>query len=280
LVTDHRLRYIPHFMEARATVVVDVGDVPVALSTGDPALAAMLRQRFRRFLTSSTTPTFHFDVSVIPEGHEEADPDADLQVRADGGLWRVRRGDFRAEWDPETRRGRILQRVSPYAADSVLRIVHTLLLSRVRGFLLHASSVVRNGRAFLFTGPSGSGKTTIARLAPTDAVVLTDEISYVRRLGDQYVAYGTPFAGELSDAGEPVSAPIAAVFGLAWAPDTSHERLAEAAAVRLLMRNILFFAEDPALIGHVFETACEFAGAVPAYRLAFAPDARVWSTIQ
>jgi hypothetical protein len=270
-------------MEARSTVVVDVGDVPVALSTGDPALAAVLRQRFHRFLTASTAPAFHFDISVIPDdpdSKEDGDRDEDLQVRADGGVWRLRRGDFRAEWDPETRRGWIRQRLSPYAADSVLRIVHTLLLSREHGFLLHASSVVRNARAYLFTGPSGAGKTTIARLAPADAVVLTDEISYVRRVGGRYMAYGTPFAGELSDSGEPFAAPVAAVFGLARARDPGRERLAEAAAVQMLMRNMLFFAADPALIGDLLETACDFAGAVPAFRLAFAPDARVWSTIQ
>lgn len=267
-------------MQARATVVVDVGDVPVALSTGDPALAAVLQQRFHRFLTPSAAPAFHFDISVIPDDDEDGDRDEDLQVRSEGGLWRLRRGDFRAEWDPETRRGWIHQRLSPYAADSVLRIVHTLLLSRERGFLLHASSVVRNGRAFLFTGPSGAGKTTIARLAPADAVVLTDEISYVRRVGDRYMAYGTPFAGELSDSGEPISAPVAALFGLAWASDPVREPLAEGAAVQILMRNMLFFAADPALTGHLLDTACDFAGAVPAFRLAFAPDARVWSTIQ
>jgi len=266
-------------MHARATVVVDVGDVPVALSTGDPALATVLQRRFHRFLTSSTSPDFHFDIDVIPDDDEDDDRDADLQVRAEGGLWRLRRGDFHAEWDPGTRRGWIRQRLSPYAADSVLRIVHTLLLSRARGFLLHASSVVRNGRAYLFTGPSGAGKTTIARLAPGDAVVLTDEISYVRRIGDRYMAYGTPFAGEFSESGEPLSAPVAAVFGLAWASDPSHERLTEGAAVQMLMRNILFFAADPALTGHLLETACDFAGAVPAFRLAFAPDARVWTTI-
>jgi hypothetical protein len=217
---------------------------------------------------------------VIPADDEDGDHDEDLQVRSEGGRWRLRRGDFRAEWDPETRRGWIRQRLSPYAADSVLRIVHTLLLSRERGFLLHASSVVRNGRAYLFTGPSGAGKTTIARLAPGDTTVLTDEISYVRRVDGRYRAYGTPFAGEWSDAGAPISAPIAAVFSLAWAADPGRDALTEGAAVRLLMRNILFFAADPGLTGALLETACDFAGAVPAFRLAFAPDARVWSTLQ
>lgn len=190
-------------MPGRATVVVDVGDVPVALSTGDPMLAAVLRERFHRFLKPSAAPAFHFDITVVPDGDSGSGVDADLDVRAEAGLWRLSRGDFHAEWSPDTRRGWIRQTLSPYAADCVLRIVHTLLLSRERGFLLHASSAVRNGKAFLFTGPSGAGKTTIARLAPSDVVVLSDEISYVRRVGDGYVAFGTPFAGEWGEAGEP-----------------------------------------------------------------------------
>jgi hypothetical protein len=267
-------------MPDRATVVVDVGNVPVALSTGDPMLATVLRQRFHKFLKPSAAPAFHFDITIVADGDEDIDADADLDVRVEDGLWHLSRGDFHAEWSADTKRGWIRQRLSPYAADSVLRIVHTLLLSRQRGFLLHASSVVRNGKAFLFTGPSGAGKTTIARLAPADVVVLSDEISYVRRAGSGYVAFGTPFAGEWGDAGEPVSAPVAALFSLAWGSEPSHEPLAPADAVRTLMRNILFFADDAELTRHLLDTACDFVDAVPTFRLIFAPDARVWSTIQ
>jgi len=45
------------------------------------------------------------------------------------------------------------------------------------------------------------------------------------------------------------------------------------------MRNILFFADDRRLVGHVLDAACDFASRVPAYTLRFAPDERVWRTL-
>src|SRR5204862_3606565 len=101
-------------------------------------------------------------------------------------------------------------------------------------------------------------KSTIVGLAPQDVTVLTDAISYLRRAGAGYVAFGTPFAGELSDLGEPASAPVAALFRLGRGADNHHDRLDEPSAVRTLMRNILFFADDRELVGRVLETACDF----------------------
>jgi hypothetical protein len=50
-------------------------------------------------------------------------------------LWKLTRGDFYAEWDPSSRRGRIHQSANPYSIDAVLRIVHTLVLAGKDGFL-------------------------------------------------------------------------------------------------------------------------------------------------
>ena len=55
-----------------------------------------------------------------------------------------------------------------YALDSLLRILLTAILLPQRGFLLHAASAVRDGRAYIFVGRSGSGKSTIASLSPID----------------------------------------------------------------------------------------------------------------
>jgi hypothetical protein len=258
-------------------VVVDIGRVPVRLRTIDHTLVRILDRRFHRFLNPRATPDFDFDVTVVDR--PESNPDDDLQVHGAGGAWTIARGDFKAEWNVAARRGRIWQTASPFAIDALLRIVHTLVLASDGGFLLHASSAIRDGRAFVFTGPSGAGKSTIVGLAPPAVTVLTDEISYVRRVDDRFVAFGTPFAGERSDLGEPGSAPVAALFRLGRGPANTHDRLDEARAVQTLMRNILFFADDRTLVDRVLETACEFAAHVPAYDLRFVPDARVWSTI-
>ncbi len=206
--------------------------------------------------------------------------DEDLEVKIEDGEWLLKRGDFRARWNPETRQGRIRQACSPYAIDSVLRIVHSLILARQGGFLVHAASAIRGGKAFLFSGVSGAGKTTISRLAPPDATLLTDEISYVRREGNRYIACGTPFAGELARVGENCCAPLSALFLLEKGSQNSIEPVAPSEALRRLLRNILFFADDPELVKLVFQSACEFASLVPIHRLVFVPDQRVWDIIR
>jgi hypothetical protein len=161
----------------------------------------------------------------------------------------------------------------------VLRIIHTLVLAREGGFLVHSASAVRNGKAFLFSGVSGAGKTTISRLAPPDAAVLTDEISYVRKSGEGYTAYGTPFAGELARAGENISAPLAALYLLRQGLENRIEPVGAAEAVRALLGNILFFAEDAELVRMVFQAACEFVAKVPVRRLTFLPNSSAWEEI-
>jgi hypothetical protein len=164
-----------------------------------------------------------------------------------------------------------------------LRILHSLILAGRGGFLLHAASAICDGRAYLFSGVSGAGKTTITRLAPPNVTLLTDEVSYVRPAADAsspYSAFGTPFAGELARPGENCSAPVAAIFFLEKGPRHHIDELPSTEAVQRLMRNILFFAEDPVLVDKVFAAACDFITRVPVRRLTFYPDASVWDEVR
>ncbi len=260
-------------------IAVEIGGMPILLRTRDSSFFELLASRYAGFVSASSHPRFEFDVDLVPPS-AEMESEEDAHVEMQDGEWRLRRGDFRAQWDPGAGRGRIRQSANPYSIDSVLRIVHTLILAREGGFLLHAASAIRNGRGFLFSGISGTGKTTISRLAPPEVTLLTDEVSYVRRGSDGYRACGTPFAGELARVGENCSAPIHTLFLLEKGPENKIEPADRAEAVRSLLRNILFFAEDAELVKMIFRSACEFVDCVPVQRLTFFPDERVWDMIR
>ena len=259
------------------SVVVEIGDLPIRLRCGNPDFIRQIHERYAGYVSSSDKAKFDFEIELAPPGTLSGDEDA--RVTWESGRWLMERGDFRAEWNPSTDKGRIHQTRSPYSLDSVLRIVHTLLLARDGGFLLHASSAIRNGRAFLFSGVSGAGKTTMVRLAPPDAALLTDEISYVVRQDGRYSAVGTPFFGELARVGENLRAPIEVLYLLAKGPENKIEPIEGADAVRGLLGNILFFARDPEFVKMVFDAALDFVARVPVRRLTFVPNSSVWELI-
>jgi len=263
-------------------VIIEIGGMPVQVRSESPEFLRMLEDRYAGFLNPEADPIFEFDIELVaPRRITEED---DVAVRFESGRWLIERGDLRAEWEPVSRCGRILQSPNPYSLDAVLRIIHSLVLARQGGLLVHAASAVCSGKAYLFAGVSGAGKTTISRLAPADATLLTDEISYLRvddggGRGRGYLAYGTPFAGELAKIGENVQAPLAAVYFLQKGSENTIEPVKSSEAARMLLENVLFFAHDPELVGLVFESACKLVSCVPVYRLTFVPDESVWELI-
>jgi len=269
---------------------VEIGGIPISLCTSSEVFHNLLLRRYADFV-SQTPAEFSLEFEII---EPRPASDDDVRVRRDGEEWLFERGDFFARWNPRDGTGSVRQNANPYSLDSVLRILHSLILAKRGGFLLHAASAICEGSAFLFSGISGAGKTTMTRIATRDVTLLTDEISYVRPEDVRpdpnwpglqpgttaYRAFGTPFAGELAKAGENTSAEIAALFFLEKGPDNRIDDLSSSEAVRRLMRNILFFAEDPALVEELLATACAFVASLPIRRLTFYPDSQVWDEVR
>ncbi len=258
------------------SVTAEIGGIPIMLQPSDPDFCEVLASRYAGFLNPHSTPVYRFDIQLDPSGQASEE---DAQVFRDGKLWHLQRGDFQATWDGQAGRGWVRQCPNPYSIDTVLRITHSLVLAQEGGFLVHAASAIRNARAFLFAGVSGAGKTTMARLAPPDATVLSDEISYVRKSGDPYRAFGTPFAGELARSGANTSAPLAALYLLEKGTGNRIDPLAPKDAARALMRHILFFAHEEEMVARVFDSVLEFVSNVPVARLVFTKDSRAWELI-
>lgn len=263
---------------ARSRADICIGRISVGVRSSNAAFLQLLEDRYAGFMERGASPDYEFDVELTPPGADSADDD--VRVYRGNGRWLLERGDFRAEWDPAARRGRIRQSANPYSIDTVLRIVHTLVLAREGGFLLHAASAVRNGKAFVFAGVSGAGKTTLSRLAPPDADLLSDEISYVRKEDGGYYAYGTPFAGELARVGENLRAPLNTIYLLNQGMENRVSSMGKAEAARGILTNTLFFAKDVELVQAVFLSALELVERVPVHRLTFLPETGIWELIQ
>jgi hypothetical protein len=303
-------------------LTIEIGEIPILVRTDSFDFANLLENRYGEFVTESKRyDVMELKVEFVRDLRDRnsgfgKDTDREVSVRVESGRWVIERGDFRAEWDLRSNRGCLTQRANPYAIDAVLRILHSLFLARIGGFLVHAASVVRNGRAFVFAGVSGTGKTTLARLAPRDVALLTDEISYVspgsrtqgprpegrssqpkpstarcesgtddsdppfpKSLTRPLQAFGTPFAGELACIGRNVRAPLGSLFLLQPGLENRIEALSKAEAARQLLRHVLFFARDEELVRMLFQTVLDFVTRVPVRRLVFAGDARVWELI-
>ena len=162
-------------------------------------------------------------------------------------------------------------------SPSFLRCLCSLLLLGEGGFMLHASGVARNGRAWVFCGPSEAGKTTIARLAGTRRV-LNDETVAILKRGRCYVACATPFYGE----GGPVMATkntragAQGVFFLHKARQFAHRQLTASEAVERAFSQVFLPKKDPAVVAGILEALAAFAGRVPCYDLFFRPDPALW----
>jgi hypothetical protein len=260
---------------------IAIAGLRAAVVTDDPTIAVVIRDRFKGFVASGPAD-WRVEISLPAERVACSE---DVVVRRDGAPTRfsVKRQDFTGTVDVAertadvtlTRRHDVSEEVS---LESFWRILYSLALVDARGLVLHAASLVRGGRAYLFCGPSGSGKTTVARLSP-DATLLSDELSIVRLTTDGPVCFGTPFRGELALAGEDRAAPLAGIYFLRHGDRHAVRPVRPGQALGRLLPNVLFFAREADVTAAVFGIAADLVEAIRCFDLSFRPDPGFWEAI-
>jgi hypothetical protein len=244
---------------------LSIGCIPLRLHASDKRVFSAARERYRAFAGSQTHPfPIYLKDSFSGNGKR---PEFAYDFEAHNAAVRA----FSTE-------SQFIGVSSAYTLDSLLRILLTWILLRRRGFLLHAATVVRDGRAYVFAGRSGAGKSTLASLAP-EGSVLTDELSLVRRENGVWRAYGTPFWGEFRAGDANSSAPIAGIFGLAQAGENSVAPLPPVEFLRALMANVLFFSANPADSRRLLEIVSQAAEEIRGYTLEFKKDRTFWEVL-
>ena len=103
--------------------------------------------------------------------------------------------------------------------------------------MLHASAVVVDGYAYLFSGPCGVGKSThtaLYRSAFPEAVIINDDKPALRCLDGVWYAFGTPWCGK-DGINVNMSAPLAGICFL-HRGDTLLRRLTTLEAVPQILK--------------------------------------------
>lgn len=110
------------------------------------------------------------------------------------------------------------------------------------GCMIHASAVMVEGQAYLFSAPCGTGKSTHTGLwrqyMGDKAEILNDDKPAVRQEDGRLWVYGTPFSGK-SDLNLNTRAPLKAICMLEQGPKNVIRRLTPAEAIPLLMQQTI-----------------------------------------
>lgn len=259
-------------------VGLNIAGLSTSIATREAEVVGVLTDRYKGFL-SEGPPDWRIEFTSGPQ--ELAAPADDVVVRRNGGPHRfiVQRYDFAGILDLKERSGQVaFADPDEFSVDSFLRIAYSLALAEVGGLLIHAASLMREEKGYLFCGLSGSGKSTVARLSP-EATVLTDELSIIRIDDGRARCYGTPFWGELARGGQDRSAPLVGIYALHKASRHAVEPLTPKQSLERLLPNVMYFAKEPEATARVFDLAADLVEAVPCFDLSFRPDPSFWKVI-
>ena len=240
---------------------------------GDPREDAALCVRFAREAV---------DYFIEPPRSAEFNP---IWLACDGSRLRYVGHQLAGWFDTKARRGELLLTRGTFepelrALENFIRCAVAWCAAERGGALVHAASVVRNGKAYLFYGESGAGKSTLSAVN-TRGNVVSDDLSLVLpRPGGGLDLVGSPFRGTYEE-GEPVLGrfPLAAGFRIVKDVKAEVRAAPRAIAFGQLVGNLTFvaeaFRERPDLFASI-EAA--FSG-VPLLHLHFKKDDSYWDAI-
>lgn len=114
------------------------------------------------------------------------------------------------------------------------------------GSYLHASAVVLEGKAYLFSAPSGTGKSTHTEkwCRLFGATYLNDDKPALRHVNGNWIAYGTPWSGK-NDLSSPAGVPVGGIAFVRRGEENSIRRLTVSQALPLFMSQSLWRLSTP-----------------------------------
>ncbi len=147
------------------------------------------------------------------------------------------------------------------------------LFLRRNVIFLHASYIVVNGKAILFSAPCGTGKSTQAALWEKyrNAETVNGDKVGISVGNDGVLAHGVPFCGT-SGICKNISAPLGAIIFIAQARENVINKIGASESIQLLLKNTYldFLAPDEQI--KFVDLAIAMLEKVPVYSMGCTPD--------
>lgn len=159
---------------------------------------------------------------------------------------------------------------APLYLLGALKALCAVLFVERGGFLLHASAVEQDDRAWVFVGQSGAGKSTVAAMFEPNAVLNDELVGFT--VGESTNVWATPFSGTLNAPRRHRKVHFGGGFALTQTPKTFCEPLGVAQALRLLLSCVALPEGDSTLESLAFSHASLCAAQGGWSRLNFAKD--------
>lgn len=162
--------------------------------------------------------------------------------------------------------------VDPFSGPT-MELLMISYLAQGRGVILHGCGIEKGGQGILFIGESGSGKSTMANLWNADGgiEILSDDRIIVRKSGEDFRMYGTPWHGEAHFV-SPRGVNLKKMFFLRHTEQNEIHPLNGAASVQQLLKSSFPPFWDSCGMEFTMDLFAELAASVPCYQLGFKPD--------
>ena len=138
------------------------------------------------------------------------------------------------------------------------------------GFLLHASGLAYDGRAYLFSAGSGVGKSTHTQLwrgcfGADKVSIINDDKPAIRLIDGEFVVFGTPFSGK-TDLNQNISVPLQAICFLERAETDWIQPISSQEAIPMLLEQTLRPSQPDRMV-RLLDLIDQLLGKVPVYRM-------------
>jgi len=260
-------------------LTIEVGSEVISVVFQDEKFLEAVRQIYLPFM-SNKKPQYLIKVEISRRCDAHAGSDTVISSLDAAGIYTIESGEFKGILDLKKKSGTLYLSAgwSQEILVSALTNLCMATLFKKGAMVFHASAVVKNNKAYIFSGPSGAGKSTVARVSRNYRILSEELIGFFRR-NNTFRAFALPYIEDTRFTWRTNgSFRVAALFKLA--KDRRNYLKAIPKPQALADFFILPYGfQHVCSLEDYFSVCHKLISSVPCYELHFTPDRSLWRCI-